>query len=488
MNRCQMYLAGRRLLLMIGIFWSAPPLAASPSPQDEVATHIIVYRSDVDPDSVTSELAATHGLRTTHIYRYAIKGSAVVVPPGRLAALQRDPRVAYVEANQVFHATAQTLPTGVNRINADLDPVAHINGVDERVNADIAILDSGIDLTHPDLNLYRYTNCTVGTVKKTCKDNDSGADDGFGHGTHVAGIAAALDNGSGVVGVAPGARLWAIKVLDDTGNGTTSSIIAGIDYVTGHASEIDVANMSLGCVCTSTSMNTAVSNSVAAGVVYAISAGNDMMDVANVTPANNPSAIIVSALADFDGKPGGLSSASQGYTTCTENQDDSFACFSNFGSGVTIMAPGVNILSTWMGGGTATLSGTSMASPHVAGAAAIYRVKHPGSTPDQVKAGLLAEANPAPCANSSDGHCSDDPDGIQEPLVMLYGPEEGDVAPLGNPDGKVDIADYLVLERIVLGRLTPTAQELAHGDLYPPGMSDGVIDIRDLLLMLQKVR
>lgn len=487
MNRCKIYQIARYLLPAMGLLWSAPPLAAPPSPQDEVATHIVVYRSDVDPDNVTNEFVATHGLRATHTFRYAIKGAAVVVPPGRLAALQRDPRVDYVEANQIFRAHAQSLPTGVDRINADIDLTAKIDGVDERVNADIAILDSGIDLTHPDLYLYRYTNCTVGTVKKRCVDNDSNANDGFGHGTHVAGIAAALDNGTGVVGVAPGARLWAVKVLDDTGNGTTGSIIAGIDYVTSHASEIEVANMSLGCVCTSTAMNTAVSNSVAAGVVYAISAGNDMTDVSNVTPANNPDGITVSASADFDGKPGGLSNASQAYTNCTENQDDSFACFSNFGGGVSIMAPGVNILSTWMGGGTAILSGASMASPHVAGAAALYRVKHPGSTPAQVKAGLLAEADPLPCANSSTGRCSDDPDDIQEPLVMLHGPD-GDIAPLGNTDGKADIADYLVLERIVQGQLTPGTQESVHGDLYPPGAPDGVIDVRDLLLMLKKVR
>jgi subtilisin family serine protease len=487
MNPSKIYQIVRYLLPATGLLWSTLPLAAPPSPQDEVATHIVVYRSGVDPDNVTNEFVATHGLRATHVFRYAIKGAAVVVPPGRLAAFQRDPRVDYVEANQVFRATAQTLPTGVSRINADIDLTAKIDGVDERVNADIAILDSGIDLTHPDLYVYRYTNCTVGTVNKRCVDNDSGANDGYGHGTHVAGTAAALDNGTSVVGVAPGARLWAVKVLDNTGNGTTGSVIAGIDYVTAHASEIDVANMSLGCVCTSSAMNTAVSNSVAAGVVYTISAGNDMLDVANVTPANNPSAIIVSALADFDGKHGGLSNASQAYSICTENRDDSFACFSNFGSGVTIMAPGVNILSTWTGGGSAILGGTSMASPHVAGAAALYRVKHPGSTPTQVKAGLLAEADPAPCANSSNGHCSDDPDGIQEPLVMMHGPD-GDVAPLGNTDGKADIADYLVLLRIVQGRLTPSAQELVHGDLYPPGAPDGVLDIRDLLLMLKMVK
>lgn len=488
MNRRTVYQTARCLLLATGLFWSFPPFAAAPFPQDAISTYLVIYKPDVDPDSATSDLAATQGLSVTYIYRHAIQGAAMLVPPGRLAALQNDPRVAYVEADQVFHAHAQTLPTGTDRINADLDPVARINGVDERVDVDIAILDSGIDLTHPDLNVFRYTNCTVGTVNKRCVDNDSGANDGFGHGTHVAGIAAAIDNTTGVVGVAPGARLWAVKVLDNTGNGTTSSIVAGIDYVTGHASEIEVANMSLGCVCTSTAINSAISNSVAAGVVYAVSAGNDMLDVSNVTPANNPDVVTVSALADFDGKRGGLANQTVAYTSCTENRDDSFACFSNFGAGVTIMAPGVNILSTWMGGGTAVLSGTSMASPYVAGAAALYRVKHPGSTPAQVKAGLISEGDSAPCANSSNGHCSDDPDGIQEALVMLHGPEDGDVAPLGNPDGKTDIADYLVLERIVQGRVTPTALELAHGDLYPPGAGDGMIDIRDLLLMLQKVR
>ena len=110
MNLSKIQQVVRCLVLTTCFVWSAPPLAGPPSPQDEVATHIIVYRSDVDPVNVTNEFVATYGLRATHIFRYAIKGTAVVVPPGRLAALQHDPRVAYVEANQVFHATAQTLP------------------------------------------------------------------------------------------------------------------------------------------------------------------------------------------------------------------------------------------------------------------------------------------------------------------------------------------------------------------------------------------
>ncbi len=586
----------RRTLLLL-LLLSASPLAIAVPPG--VATHIIVFKSGVDPDVDTPKLARSFGLGIRHVFKHALHGAAVVVPPGRLIALRHDPRIAYIEENQVFKVNAQTLPTGVDRIDADLDPLAKIDGVDVRVNADIAIIDSGIELTHPDLNVYRYTNCVGNNqYQQVCTDNDPASTDLFGHGTHVAGTAAAIDNGSGVVGVAPGARLWDVKVMDNTGSGYTSWIIAGIDYVTAHANEIDVANMSLGCPCISNAMNTAINNSIAAGVVYTIAAGNESVNVSTETPSNNPNAIIVSALADFDGKPGGLLNKSFTYGSgCTESRDDSFACFSNFGSGVTIMAPGTDILSTYLNGGTARLHGTSMASPHVAGAAALYRVKHPGSTPAQVKAGLLAEADPAPCSNGVNGKCSDDPDGIQEPLVklhchdtdadgvcdsvdncplvantdqldtdgdgmgnacdpdddndglsdtfelsigtdplkadtdgdgisdynevnfdgnasaytpgadlnplstdtdgdgigdgadplpLLYNYNDGDVGPLGAPNGVVDAGDLVVLQRIVVGSLTPTSLELQHGDLYPPGAPDGVIDIRDLLL-LQKL-
>src|SRR3989454_1093227 len=131
---------------------------------------------------------------------------------------------------------SQPFPTGIRRIGADVSPAARIDGIDERVNADIAIIDTGIDLTHPDLNVYRNVSFVSGTT--------SGNDDN-GHGTHVAGIAAALDNNIGVVGVAPGARLWAVKVLNSDAWGAVSDVISGVDYVTEHAGEIEVANMSL---------------------------------------------------------------------------------------------------------------------------------------------------------------------------------------------------------------------------------------------------
>src|SRR5438876_171398 len=135
--------------------------------------------------------------------------------------------------NGSLFASAQTVPTGVRRIGANLSPMAKIDGLDERINADIAILDTGIT-PHPDLNLFTSVSFIAGQTS-----------DGNGHGTHVAGIAAALDNDIGVVGVAPGARLWAIKVMDDSGSGITSTVIQGIDYVTQNASQIEVANLSL---------------------------------------------------------------------------------------------------------------------------------------------------------------------------------------------------------------------------------------------------
>jgi subtilisin family serine protease len=398
--------------------WAAPPGARTVEAPH--ATHIIVYRPDVDAAGASAELARKHGLEIDAVYRYALKGAAAVVPPGRLHALERDLRVLYVEENQLVHAYSQTLPTGIDRINTELNATAAIDGIDERVDADIAIIDTGIDLDHPDLNVFHYANCASGgPLNQNCSDNDANANDGNGHGTHVAGTAAAIDNNIGVVGVAPGARLWAVRVLGNNGSGWNSWVIAGIDFVTAHASDIEVANMSLGFTGSSAALDTAIANSVATGVVYTVSAGNELTDVSNVSPAGHPDVITVSALADFDGQPGGTGSGSVAFVDCTENVDESFACFSNYGSGVDIMAPGVRILSTWNDGGTNVIDGTSMASPHVAGAAALYLVEHPGSTPAQVKAGLIAAGDPAPCANSPDGHCADDPDGTQEPLLMV---------------------------------------------------------------------
>ncbi|MBW3621413.1 MAG: S8 family serine peptidase, partial [Actinobacteria bacterium] len=250
----------------------------------------------------------------------------------------------------------------------------------------------------------------------------AGGDDDHYHGTHVAGTIAALDDGEGVVGVAPGARLWAVKVLDSSGSGSFSVIIAGVDYVTANAGEIDVANMSLGCKCTSTALDDALTTSVAAGVTYAISAGNSDADTKDFSPAGHDDVITVSALADFDGLAGGL-----GAPTCRTDQDDTLADFSNWGPDVDITAPGVCILSTYPleQGGYASISGTSMSSPHVAGAAALLYASGM-SDPALVKSTLQAEGNV--------GWTDDSPDGVTEKLLDVSDSTVFAPVPAGDPD------------------------------------------------------
>ena len=172
------------------------------------------------------------------------------------------------------------------------------NNNNPTVNADIAILDTGIDLTNPDLNVYNEISFVNGTTS---------ANDDNGHGTLVAGIAATKNNGFGVVGVAPGARLWDVKVLDSQGNGLISDIIKGVDYVTGHADQIDVVNLSFGLNdCFSPALDSAIQNSISKRIVYVGRAGNDHTDVAHYSPADFNNVIAVSAIVDTDGKCGGL--------------------------------------------------------------------------------------------------------------------------------------------------------------------------------------
>ena len=311
----------------------------------------------------------------------------------------------------MVRTTAQTTPTGVDRANADTSPTAAIDGTDERVNVDVAVIDTGVDLDHPDLNVYRpgAVDCSLGGLS---------ADDDNGHGSHVAGTVGALDNNIGVVGMAPGARIWPVKVLNAAGAGSLSDVICGIDYVTAHADQIEVANLSLGgpgrddgnCGRTNNdAMHQAICASVAAGVTYVVAAGNDSMNASTSTPAAYDEVITVSALADFNGRPGGGAAS-----TCRADVDDTFADFSNYGADVDLVAPGTCIRSTWPGGLYSTLSGTSMASPHVAGAAALYLAGNPASTPAQVKSALRT-------TGSTRWNDTDDPDNTKEPLLDATG-------------------------------------------------------------------
>jgi subtilisin len=380
------------------------PVGAAPQAS---GGYIVVLKGAANP----AEAARRQGAKVRHLYRHALNGYSTDLTASQAARLRNQPGVAAVVADQTFHISAQTLPTGINRIDGELSSTQSGNGGGE-VNVDIAVIDTGIDLDHLDLNASNGTNCvTPGTP----------ADDNNGHGTHVAGTAAARDNDIGVVGVAPGARVWAVKVLNAAGSGTTSQIVCGIDWVTANASPagagIEVANMSLGgqslfgsfsgCNSSFDPMHAAICRSVNAGVTYAVAAGNSAANANNFVPATYAEVITVSALADFNGQPGGGAAA-----TCRADQDDTFADFSNYGSDVDLIAPGVCILSTYLGGGYNTLSGTSMASPHVAGAAALYKAGNPSASPAQVRTALQAAGN----LNWND---ADDPDPTKERLLNV---------------------------------------------------------------------
>jgi subtilisin len=339
---------------------------------------------------------------------FAFGGFTVKVPDARaLDIIKQDPNVAFVEQDKLVHINSQILPTGIKRVGADQSHTVAGNGVGGNVDADIAILDTGISLSHPDLNVYRQQTFVAGTTT---------ANDDNGHGTHVAGIAAAKDNSIGVVGVAPGARLWAVKVLDKDGAGAISTIIKGIDYVTQHANEIDVVNLSFGCECNSPALDAAINSSVQAGVTYTVAAGNDHKDASTFSPANDPSVIAVSAMADSDGKCGRTGPPTN------HGNDDTLADFSNYGKVISISAPGVNILSTFKDNSYTTLSGTSMASPFVAGAAALYKSFHKSASPSEVRSALLntGSIESTMCDGDGHGYFAGDPDGLHEPLLYVH--------------------------------------------------------------------
>ena len=394
------------------------PLAGSPAvgaPAADISSdripgrYIVVLVDSADAASVARDHSRSYNASVDHVYSHALKGYSAIMSDEAAARVAEDSRVQWIEADKTVTTLEQTLPTGIDRSDAELSPTAKIDGVDERVDVDVAIIDTGIDLDHPDLNVY-----TAGA--KNCSTGRS-ADDGNGHGSHVAGTVGALDNAIGPVGVAPGARVWPVRVLNNAGSGSTSSVICGIDFVTANASSIEVANMSLGgggsddgnCGNTKNDAeHKAICRSVAAGVTYVVAAGNSYVDAAGSIPAAYDEVITVSALADFNGLPGGGAAA-----TCRSDVDDTFANFSNYGLDVDLIAPGVCVYSTWKGGGYNTISGTSMASPHVAGGAALYKANNPSASPEQVKTALQASGTldwiwP-----------SEDKDGVQELLLNV---------------------------------------------------------------------
>ena len=279
--------------------------------------------------------------------------------------MRDDPSVAYVEPDKTVRVTEQTLPYGIDLIDADTSSTGAGDGAGDVSNVNAYIIDTGVDKDHPDLNVVNHVSFH-GQKNVDCND----------HGTHVAGTLAAKDNDSGVVGVAPGAPLTGVKVLGCNGSGRTSDVIKGVDWATeDNASKPAIANMSLGGRA-SDALDAAVKRSADGGIFYAVAAGNEGRNACKKSPARAGA-----------GTDNGI------MTTAATNKSDKEAYFSNYGRCVDVWAPGVNVLSTWMGG-TKTISGTSMASPHVGGMGALYLSTHAGATPSacekQIKADVVA--------------------------------------------------------------------------------------------------
>jgi subtilisin family serine protease len=374
---------------------------------EKITNDYIVVMKDDFLSSVhsLSDKVKSEGATVEHIFDHVFPGFAVKVPNDEvLHTIMQNPNVDYVQPDVKVKAFAQSLPSGVNRIDGDLSSTKSGDGSGS-VNADIAILDTGIDLNHPDLNVYKQVTFVPGTIN---------ANDDDGHGTAVAGVAAAKDNSQGVVGVAPGARLWAIKVLDSNGMGSSSDIIKGIDYVTEHADEIDVVNLSFGAVGKNDALHNAIIRSVEAGVTYSAAAGNEGMDASSVFPASYPEVIAVSAIVDIDGKCGGISSI-----TTTAGKDDTFTSFSNYGPVVDLAAPGVLVKTTTNGDSYMSFSGTSAATAHVTGAVALYKSEHSGESPSEILNALKSFGSKpnTECDGNGHGYFSGDPDDNAEPLL-----------------------------------------------------------------------
>jgi subtilisin len=359
------------------------------------------------------------GLTVLDTYRNALSGFAATMTPAVRNLLAADPLVASIQPDRPIRGTAQYVPYGITRVHADVSKTASIDAVDPpRIDVNVAVLDTGVDTGHDDLNVAGGYSCAKGRSY----------DDHYGHGTHAAGTIGALDDRRGVVGVAPGARIFGVKVLDDEANGTTRELLCGIEWVTStrydndSRNDIDVANLSLGGVGTDDGncgksdndvLHQAICKSVEAGVTYVVAAGNEHEDASRLIPAAYSEVITVSAVADADGRSGGEG----GSPACRADEDDTLANFSNYGSVVDIAAPGVCIFSTMPkdaeigdGSGYGTLTGTSFAAPHVAGAAALWISRHPAASPAEVRSALIA-------AGSFDWDNKDDPDGHKEPLL-----------------------------------------------------------------------
>jgi subtilisin family serine protease len=404
---------------------------------DAVAgSYVVVFKDFVSTQGVNDAVHAStlrYGGQVSHTYRAALHGYAARMSEQQARRLAADPSVAFVEQDRLAHiADVQPNPPswGLDRIDQRNLPLDNSYTFDTTAsNVHAYIIDTGIRLTHQTFGgRATFGTNTVGDGINT---------DCNGHGTHVSGTV-----GGSQFGVAKGVQLVMVKVLDCNGSGAFSGVAAGIDWVTQNRILPAVANMSLGAQGTDAATETAVRNSIASGVSYSIASGNSGADACNFTPARVAEAITVNA----------------------SDINDARASFSNFGTCTDLFGPGVNITSAWMDSDTATntISGTSMATPHSTGVAALWLATHPNDSPAAVQSALKANATPNKITNPGAG----------SPNLLLFtnpgagNPNGPSVANPGNRTGTVGTPTSL---QLTATGGTPPYTWSATG--LPPGLS-----------------
>ncbi|WP_282108432.1 S8 family peptidase [Streptomyces sp. B93] len=401
---------------------SALPAGAAPATEGHIQyegaanavadSYIVTLKAD-EARSGTAEgraLAKKYGASIERTYTKALNGYEVEASEAEAKRLAADPAVASVVQNRTFTiaATQPNPPSwGLDRIDQRNLPLNSSYTYPDSAGQGVTayIIDTGVRISHGDFGgraSYGYD----------AVDNDNTAQDGNGHGTHVAGTVA-----GNAYGVAKKARVVGVRVLNNSGSGTTAQVVAGIDWVARNAVKPAVANMSLGGGA-DTALDTAVRNAVASGVTFAVAAGNESTNASTRSPARVTEAITVGATTSSDAR----------------------ASYSNYGTVLDLFAPGSSITSAWhtSDSATNTISGTSMATPHVAGAAALYLADNPSATPSQVSSALVAAATPNVVGNPGSG----------SPNRLLY-VGGGPVTPPGprfENTGDYAIADHSTVE------------------------------------------
>jgi len=387
-------------LLLVLLSWPAVSRAQTVAARPRDSRVIVIFRPDVSLDRFAGAfvyderlqdtarfgyhsravlgaimtLERRLGFRASAFYSRALKGFAATLPPAVVARLAADPLVLAIEPDEAITLAplaaaagpaTQIVDWGITKIGAEADSTRSGDGAGTVSGVNVYVIDTGVDATPPDINLVNQVNFVPNEPNGDCN----------GHGTGVAGVIAGRDNDQFTVGVAPGAPVTGVKVIGCAGVTFPSIIIQGIDWVTAHAVKPAVANMSLGSLVPLIGVNTAVRNSAASGIFYALAAGNG-----NPFDKNAP----LNACQTSPASTGYSSNGANGIVTAgATDEEDRVAAFSNYGPCVDIHAPGVNVTAPWLmsEGGTITASGTSFASPYVAGAAALLLSRNPTAPP-----------------------------------------------------------------------------------------------------------